>query len=170
MLYIVTTRFNEHTWKENYEYRMRNNIKGCLYGSPQELSSKINYGSIVFVLEMNNTTNLIEGIGLIRNTPCSDKYYSIYSDYNYNRYVYKSSYRIDRSNIIANNKIQLINILRVLEYIVFYEKTHLKRGYGFTIINQTLIAKKHHNHIKKIDINTIIKTLQIIFKVVFNNI
>jgi hypothetical protein len=170
MLYIVTTRFNEYTWRENCEYRMRNNIKGCLYGSPQELSSKINYGGIVFVLEMNNTTNLIEGIGLIRNMPCSDKYYSIHSDHNYNRYVYKSNYRIDRSTIIKNNKIQLLNILRVLEYIVFYEKTHLKRGYGFAIINQTLIAKKYHDHIKKIDINTIIKTFQIIFKVVFNNI
>lgn len=167
MISLVTTRFNEHTWSENTEYRMRNKIKGCLYGSPQELSCKIHYGSIVFVLEMNNTTNLIEGIGLIKNIPCSDKYYSIYGDCNYNRYVYKSNYRIDRSDIIADNKITLLNIL---EYLVFYEKTHLKRGSGFTLINQELIKKKHHDQINKIDINKIIQTLQIIFKVVFNNI
>jgi hypothetical protein len=168
MISIVTTRFNEDTWRENVEYRMRNNIdSGCIYGSPHELSSKIHYGSIVFVLEMNNTTNLIEGIGLIKNMPCSDKYYSIHSDCNYNRYIYKSNYRIDRSHIVADNKITLLNIL---EYLVFYEKTHLKRGSGFTIINQQLIKKKHHEQIKKIDVNKIIKSLQIIFKVVFNNI
>ena len=168
MFSLVTTRFDDHNWRENMDYSMRHNInKGCIYGSPQELASKVHYNSLVFVIEMNNTTNLIEGIGLITNMPYTDKYCHIYTDCNYNRYIYKSNYRLDRTYFMLNNKLVLLNIL---EYIVFYEKSHLKRGSGFTIINQPLITKKHHVKINKIDINKIIQTLQKMFKDVFNNI
>ena len=168
MINLATTRFDDDTWRENYEYRLRHNIdKGCIYGSPQELSAKIHYESILFVIEMNNSTNLIEGIGLIKNVPYTDKYCQVYADFNYNRYIYKSNYRLDRDAIITNGKGTLLDIL---EYIVFYEKSHLKRGSGFTIINQHLIKNKKHAQINKIDINKIIQTLQKMFKVVFNNI
>jgi hypothetical protein len=40
-----------------------------MYCSPLELSSKIAYNTPVFVIEMNNFTNKIEGIGLIKNKP-----------------------------------------------------------------------------------------------------
>ena len=168
MINLVTTRFNDDTWRENAEYRIRHNItNGCIYGSPQELASKIHYESLLFVIEMNNTTNLIEGIGLIKNVPYTEKHCHIYADYNYNRYIYKSNYRLDREALMASDK---RIILTILEYIVFNEKSHLKRGSGFTVINQQLISKKKHVQFNKIDINKIIQTLQKMFKVVFNNI
>ena len=49
MITLVTTRFTNCTWNKNVEYRSKNSIKGCLYGSPQEMSPKIEYESIVFV-------------------------------------------------------------------------------------------------------------------------
>ena len=67
MISLVTTRFNNKTWEENHGFRTTRNINGCIYGSPFQLSSNINNNDIVFVIEMNNATNLIEGIGLIRN-------------------------------------------------------------------------------------------------------
>ena len=54
MYTIVTTRFTHATWESNKKYRTKNNITGCIYGSPQEMSPKILNESIVFVVEMNN--------------------------------------------------------------------------------------------------------------------
>ena len=72
MYSVVTTRFNTDTLEANYSYRLRRNLK-CLYCSPIELSPKILYDMPVFVIEMNNSTNKIEGIGLIKNKPENDK-------------------------------------------------------------------------------------------------
>ena len=81
---------------------------------------------------MNNSKNKIEGISLIRNFNHFDKYYKIYQDGNYNRYIYKSEYRIDRINIDPI-------ILHIFDYILFKEKTHLKRGIGLTTIPEKLL-------------------------------
>ena len=166
MISLVTTRFNNETWGENYEFRTTRNINGCIYGSPFQLSSNINNNDIVFVIEMNNATNLIEGIGLIRNISHSDEYCPIHNDYNYNRYIYKSKYRLDRNDIINQDKMTLLNII---EYIVFYEKNHLKRGTGFTILNQELIKKKHNANIKRININNLIQMIKKMFKILFTD-
>ena len=74
MYTIVTTRFNKDTLLRNYEYRAKHGIK-CMYCCPSEMSPKIHYNSPVFVIEMNNSTNKVEGIGLIKNKPESKKYY-----------------------------------------------------------------------------------------------
>jgi hypothetical protein len=137
MYTIVSTRFNNTTWKENQNYRLKKNVC-CIYGSPQEMSPKIDYDSIVFVVEMNNSTNKIEGIGLIKNHPYSDKYYKIYSDGNFNRYIYKGKYYIDRETLLRNYQ----HLVEILDYILFKEKTHLKRGSGFTTIPEKLLKHK----------------------------
>ena len=103
MYTIVTTRFTHTTWESNEKYRAKNNITGCIYGSPQEMSPKILNDSIVFVVEMNNDSNTIEGIGLVRNRAYLDKYYNIYKEGNYNRFVYKSNYRLDRDKLLEHN-------------------------------------------------------------------
>ena len=51
---------------------------------------------LVFVIEMNNERNKIEGIGLIKNRIETLQKYYIYSEQNYNRYIYKGEYRIGR--------------------------------------------------------------------------
>jgi len=156
MTTITTVRFNELTWNENYRYRLKHEC--CIYGSPQQISCKIAYESILFVVEMNNDTNKIKGIGLIRNRPLLDNYYKLYTEGNYNRYIYKSNYHIDRETLITHNH----ELVEILDYILFKEKTHLKRGCGFLTVPYKLL-----NHIRcsQVDIKSEIKQ---IFIRVFN--
>ena len=129
---LLTTRFNDQTWSENCNYREKCKMNGCIYGSATKIKETIPLNSIVIVVEMNNSKNKIEGISLIRNFNHFDKYYKIYQDGNYNRYIYKSEYRIDRINIDPI-------ILHIFDYILFKEKTHLKRGIGLTTIPEKLL-------------------------------
>ena len=64
--YITTTRFNNDTFYQNQRFRMNNNITGCVYGTPHEMPSYIPINGKVFVFEMNNSKNQIEGIGSVR--------------------------------------------------------------------------------------------------------
>lgn len=152
MISIVTSRFNNDTWRENCEYRQRLEINGCLYCSPQQLSSKIHPNSPVFVVEMNNTTNQIQGIGLISNKIQFDKYYKVYEIGNYNRYTYKSDYRISRDTLLEHIPV----LVYILDYILFKEKTHVKRGSGMSQIPEKLL---HHKKCGDIDIVKELKTL-----------
>jgi hypothetical protein len=152
MVYLVSTRFNDETWDQNKRYRKKHSLK-CIYGSPLEFTKRICVDSNVFVLEMNNSTNKLEGIGLIKNRPCFDKYYKIYHDGNYNRYIYKSDYHINREQLLIMNA----DLIRMFDYILFKEKTHLKRGSGFTTIPEKLLT---HSICEKIDI---VRTLKHIF-------
>jgi len=155
MFTLVSARFNNETWNENLQARERKQKK-CLYGSPQEMSPKIEYNSPVFVVEMNNSKNQIEGIGLIKNKPDLEKYYRIHSDGNYNRYVYIGKYHINRNIILEYNE-PLIN---ALDYILFKGKSHLKRGAGFTTIPEKLLK---HDICKDINIKKEIKQLFICY-------
>jgi len=166
MYTLSTTRFTNSTWESNVKYRIKNNISGCIYGCPLEMSPKILYDSLVFIVEMNNETDNIEGIGLVRNRPYLDKYYNIYKDGNYNRFVYKSNYRIDREKLIRYDEA----LIQLLEYILFKEKTHLKRGSGFTTITPKLMASKKNEDCKKLDLNSIIKNIIQYFKLEYLNV
>ena len=153
---IVTSRFNNATWFENCEYRMKYTNDACIYGAPLQMSSKIFANSLVFVVEMNNSKNKIEGIGLIRNHISHDKYYKVYQTGNYNRYIYKGDLRIDRASLEEYCP-QLVSIL---DHILFKEKTHLKRGSGFTMIPDKLL---YHKKCTSIGLN-IKQELKIIFQ------
>lgn len=157
MISIVTTRFNSETWQENINFKKKNNFNGGIYSVPGPLSPKIQLDSLVFVVEMNNTLNKIEGIGLIHNNYKLDKYFKVYEAGNYNRYFYKGNYRIDREELIRYNE----TIVNSLEHIVFKGKTHLKRGSGFTTITEKLLEK---SLCKEVDMKTEIKK---IFKIHF---
>ena len=65
---ICVTRFSNETWKENIIWRNSRNFIGCIYNTPVKISENILVNNIIFVLEMNNEANKIEGIGLIKNT------------------------------------------------------------------------------------------------------
>ncbi len=134
MYYVVTTRFNNETWEENINYRLKHNLK-CVYCSPLEMAEYILINTGVFVIEMNNSKNIIEGVGFIKNRPHCDQYYRIYKDGNYNRYVYKGNYYISRDILLEMNE----KLVKILDYILFKEKTHLKRGSGFTSIPEKLM-------------------------------
>ena len=134
MYTIVTGRFNNETRDANYSYREKHNVAG-LNSCPSELSPKILYNTPVFVIEMNNSKNKIEGIGLIKNKPETKKYYKVHSDGNTNRYTFIGDYFINRDIIDDYNA----PLVYVLEEILFKGKTHSKRGSGLTIIPQKVL-------------------------------
>jgi hypothetical protein len=124
---MVTTRFSDETYEQNRHYRTRHKEVGCIYGPSRKMTDRIAPRTLVYVIEMNNTLNRIEGIGLIRNLICLDKNYRIYNDNNYNRYIYKGIYRLDRTDIDPH-------IVAIFDTLLFKGKSHLKRGLGFTRI------------------------------------
>lgn len=148
---IVTTRFNSNTWIENYEYRNKYNIP-CIYTISQRSSPKLEHNSLMFVIEMNNSINRLEGVGLIRNNIQIDKYYKIYNDNNFNRYCYKGKYYIERTLLENYNK----ELIDILDRILFKGKAHLKRGSGFTTLTEKLLRNEICSHI---DINYEIKNI-----------
>jgi hypothetical protein len=137
-IHLLTSRFNNDTWNENVLYRERMNMTGCIYGAPLQVTPKINMMSSAYVIEMNNETNKIEGIGTIRIYPSFSDPKVVYENKNYNRYVYSGKYRIDRDILVRHNE-ELVN---TIETLVFTGKTHMKRGAGLTKMSKKLLTDK----------------------------
>ena len=123
--HILTSRFNNITWIENVNYRRQNPHIGCIYGAPIKISMDVPVDSVIFMLEMNNDTNKIMGIGMIKNHP-SNANIDIYEKRNYCRYVYAGKRRIDRSEMSADEEI----IMLAFDELCFRGNRHMKRGQG----------------------------------------
>lgn len=123
--YLMTARFNNSTFSENVEYRKKIKLEGCIYGAPDLIASSIAIDSIMFILEMNNDENRIEGIGMVKNHPIMGKHV-IYSVGNYNRFVYLGKYRIDRSQMTELEE----SVMKALDILCFTGTSHMKRGQG----------------------------------------
>jgi len=119
---------------------------------------KIPQDDLVFVIEMNNEMNKIIGIGLIYNSINYDKRYEVYEVRNYNRYTFIGKYRIDREILYEYNQ----EIVSALDYILFKEKTHMKRGSGIKVVPDKLLR---HPICQNIDIK---KELKAVFKTHFS--
>jgi hypothetical protein len=132
---ITTTRFDSETWNENVCFREKHKFKGCIYNKPCLIQPKIKEGAPLFVIEMNNTLNRVEGIGLIINKIKLNVHYHIHNYEYYNIYTYKGKYRIDRTDIEAHN----IEILKMLDIILFKGRTNVKRGAGFVKLSDNLL-------------------------------
>ena len=140
---ICVTRFNNETYYENKKFRENNNII-CVYSSPVKISENILPNEELIVLEMNNSINRIEGIGLIKNKLYLKDKYKIYTDRNYNRYIYKSKYRIDKNEFTSYELI----IIKKLEDLIFKSAFHCKRGQGIQIIPKHIKNNKEFNYNK----------------------
>lgn len=91
---LVATNFTTQTFKEKEEWRKRNKWKGCVYGSPKQISIHLLKLQIpIFVLELNIETKQIVGIGKLEKPKCHTlrDMSGIYSNQNYNRYMYINS-------------------------------------------------------------------------------
>lgn len=122
---LTTTRFNNETWNENTNYRTKIPNIACIYPTPEENSKKIVENAILFVLEMNNDTNQIMGIGMVRNHAIAKKH-RVYSNESYNRYAYLGKNRIDRSSMIPEEE----RIMKVFDILCFTGSRHMKRLQG----------------------------------------
>ena len=133
---LATTRFNNFTWEENCKMREKNPAAKCIYAAPIQISARVALDRNVFVMEMNNETDQIMGIGLVKNHPVAGKY-AVHSVHNYNRFVYIGKWRIDREDMSADEK----EILKLLEAICFRGINHSKRGQGITVFPMKLQYK-----------------------------
>lgn len=122
---FLTTRFTTETFQENKRYRDVHNI-ACIYSSSLPISDKLPYQDY-YVLEMNNTTNRIMGIGKISKK--LEPTEQIYSYKYYNRYTYKG---ILYASINQDIPQKYQDIIIRIERKIFYGKGHIKRGSSFT--------------------------------------
>ena len=142
MLYLVATRFNNKTWNENRRWHKNKNEDETYYGFPRVITNKIPINAIIFIFEMNNDTNEIIGISLIRNRRLIGIKCIIYDDNNYNRFIYKTKYRIDRELLKEKN----LDFIKKFDLLLFKGKSHLKRGQGVTIIPPKLLNTTNYNN------------------------
>jgi hypothetical protein len=145
MITLATTRFNTQTWAERERWLERKQWSGCIYGTTVRANPAL--GPMLIVLEMHNDDNEIKAVSLVRNSPVSDdKSYQIYSDYNYNRYIYKSPYRI------VFNQIELTllekKIIAIFNQLLFKGACHLKRSHGITAVPDWIMKNRHIDFIK----------------------
>ena len=136
-MFIASTRFNTDTLMENNRYKETHNIAGCIYGASIKINHKYPLNAWMFVFEMNNSENTIEGIGLIRNMLSLDKRYRIYEAGDYNRYIYKGKHWISREQIME----MAPNIIEIFEKILFKGKSNLKRMSGICVVTDKLFAR-----------------------------
>jgi len=119
-------------------------------------------------VEMNNSTNHIEGVGVIRNYANIDQPPWIYANNNYNRYIYQGDYRMDREAIARYDP----DLVETIETICFKGKTHLKRGSGLTLVPKKLLTPKHEStaHTTTTQSSNIAREIQNVFRLHFRGI
>ena len=133
MYHIASTRFNNATYNENMDCRQKSG-ESVLYGTSIGIHQKYEIGCIMFVCEMNNEENQIEGVGLIKNQVVHEKKYKIYSESDYNRIIYRGSYWLSREQLILLDE----EMISILDKMLFKGKSHLKRQSGITVITEKL--------------------------------
>jgi hypothetical protein len=136
--HLLTSRFNNHTKEENEKYRRKKWPNGCVYCSPDLINQKIPIDAKIIVLEMNNETNQIFGIGLLLNKPFFNKH-SVYEDGNYNRYNYIGKYRIKREELTPKEEA----VMKALDILSFTGNDHSKRGHGLKSFPTKLLMNCH---------------------------
>jgi hypothetical protein len=133
MYHIASTRFNNATYKENIDYRKKTG-ESVLYGTSTSIHQKYEIGCVMFVCEMNNEENQIEGVGLIKNQVVHEKKYKIYSDSDYNRIIYRGSHWLSREELLLLDE----ELVTIFDKMLFKGKSHLKRQSGITVITEKL--------------------------------
>jgi len=137
MYYIACTRFSNSTYAENMEYRKKHNYP-AIYGSTLKIRDIYPPGAFIFVVEMNNEKNQIEGVGLIENKLVCDRYHNIYSNAEYNKYVYRGKYWLAKENIEPE-------LTEIFNNALFKGKSHLKCRIGITVVTEKLLVRWNYD-------------------------
>jgi hypothetical protein len=135
MFHLACTRFNNSTYKENVDYRNKHN-EHVIYGASLKIRNIYSIGSLIFVAEMNNEKNKIEGVGLIKNQLVLDKRHKIYENGEYNSYIYRGKYWLSRETLENLDP----EIIEIFDNILFKGKSHLKCRTGITILTEKLFT------------------------------
>jgi hypothetical protein len=150
--FLVTTRFSQDTWQENMNYREKHGLPSstCIYATPEMISKQVPDNAIVFVLEMNNDTNSIMGIGMVRNHTYI-KQHRVYTNENYNRYSYLGKYHIDRSDMTEQEEM----VMKVFDILCFKGSRHMKRLQGIKVFPVDML----YNSSKILDLHKCIREM-----------
>jgi len=145
---ILTTRFNEDTYMETMRWRETHNYNGCIYNLKTRISHTNLYDRPYFVLEMNNSTNEVMGIGVIENK-VSSVIEHVYENRYLNRYTYKGAIRVPliKENLTDEDKSFYDTHIK---NILFYGKGHMKRGQSMTHFPKHKMKPSHISFLKKI--------------------
>ena len=135
---VYTTRFNTQTYEENRRYKLRGREEDddesinwehtALYGSMTLMPINAPTNKYLIVLDMNNTTNRIMGMGLVKNLLAKNQRLRIHENPCFNEYTYKSNFYVSFEHL---DKEKQDYIHEHFERVLFYGKGHLKRGCGF---------------------------------------
>ena len=101
----------------------------------------------MLVLEMDNTANKVKAIGLVKaQAHPTDRVHRIYEDSNYNRYIYKSKYRLilDQLELLPIEQ----KIIAIFNRLLFKGACHLKRGQGIMEMPQWIMRNKQIDFLK----------------------
>lgn len=145
MLTLTTTRFNTKTWNDRERWLENNEWTGAIYGTPRRATQSI-HGPMI-VLEMHNDENKVKAIGLIKpHAMETDKGHQIYGDRNYNRYIYKSQYRLilDQIDLLPIER----KIIAIFNQLLFKGACHLKRGQGIMAVPKWIMQNKQIDFLK----------------------
>ena len=138
MFYLACISFNNKTYDENICYRNKYNKK-VIYGTMLKIREIYPKESLIFIAEMNNTENKIEGIGLIKNVLLYNRKDKIHENTECNRYIYRGKYWLSRRQILEVD----LEILNIFDDILFKGKSHLKNRIGIRIITDKLFIHWH---------------------------
>jgi hypothetical protein len=146
MISLTTTRFNTQTWEEREIWLKKHNWKGSIFGLP--LKVKENVKPMLFVLEMHNNENKVKAISLVKNAIVINESYHIYKDRNYNRYIYKSRYRLVISEIEGSMTSYEKKIITIFNQLLFKGACHFKRQQGITELPDWIMKNKYVDFIQ----------------------
>lgn len=121
--YLCTTRFSDLTYEENRKFCAKYKKKS-LYCNPHPLPKCIPADGTVYVIEMNNTKDKIEGIGKIRNR-LKYNVYNVYEAAFYNQNHFEGDERIEAEDFDEAERV----FIHSLEQQCFHGRGHLKRGH-----------------------------------------
>jgi len=146
---VATTRFSDITWGDNQRYLDRAQNDGtisskiqCMYPCSHVIGSNIPMNTNVMVLEMNNTTNKLMGVGLIKNiSPLFNKY-QVYEIERYNTYTYLGGYHIPVGDLNEEET----KLFSILESLCFRGYRHQKRLTGITCFPYDILYDYREEH------------------------
>ena len=137
---ISTTKFNEATFNENMKYKSKHNmnINSCIYGTPIQIRDLYEYDNM-YVVEMDNTTNKILGIGLINvhSNHLSYRKDKIYKNCAYNIYTYVGKHRISRKTLISYD----YKLVAIFDVVLFKGKSNVKRIKGISVVSDKIFIR-----------------------------
>jgi len=137
MIDIGIARFTDATYQENITWKQCHNYSGSIYGFDREIPrSKFNYMGIIYVFDIRCSSNTkhspphIYGIGELRFINKEENRSRIYSNNEYNRFVYLGKNYIAKQQLILDD--ESAETIAMLEKMLCSGPKHFKRGDGLT--------------------------------------